>query len=206
MRFHSAAIRGAVVVAEIGHFALILTLTLALAQSIVPLIGTHLGDLKLMRFGSSAAIGQMVFLTVAFAALIACYVMSDFSVLNVAENSNSAMPLIYKVTATWGNHEGSMLLWVSDPGAVRRRRRDLRRQSAGAPQGPRARRAGHARAPAFWPSSSSPPTRSSASIRPCPTARISIRCCRTSGSPCIRRSSISAMSASRWPSPSRSPR
>ncbi len=99
-------------VAEIGHFALILTLTLALAQSTVPLMGTRLGDLKLMRFGSSAAIGQMVFLTVAFAALIASYVMSDFSVLNVAENSNSAMPLIYKVSATWGNHEGSMLLWV----------------------------------------------------------------------------------------------
>ena len=100
------------VVAETGHFALILTLTLALAQSIVPLIGTRLGDLKLMRFGSSAAIGQTVFLTAAFAALIASYVMSDFSVLNVAENSNSAMPLIYKVTASWGNHEGSMLLWV----------------------------------------------------------------------------------------------
>ena len=99
-------------VAEIGQFALILTLTLALAQSIVPLIGTRLGDLTLMRFGSSAAIGQMVFLSVSFAALVAAYVMSDFSVLNVAENSNSAMPLIYKVTATWGNHEGSMLLWV----------------------------------------------------------------------------------------------
>ena len=99
-------------VAETGHFTLILALTLALAQSIVPLIGTRLGDLKLMRFGSSAAIGQMVFLTAAFAALIASYAMSDFSVLNVAENSNSAMPLIYKVTAAWGNHEGSMLLWV----------------------------------------------------------------------------------------------
>jgi len=64
------------VVAEIGHFALILTLILALAQSIVPLIGTHLGDEKLMRFASSAAIGQMVFLTFAFGALTACYVMS----------------------------------------------------------------------------------------------------------------------------------
>jgi len=100
------------VVAEVGHFALILTLTLALAQSILPIAGAHLGDLKLMRFGSSAAVGQAVFLTVAFAALIACYVTSDFSVRNVVENSNSAMPLIYKVTATWGNHEGSMLLWV----------------------------------------------------------------------------------------------
>ena len=74
--------------------------------------GARLGDAKLMRFGSSAAIGQMVFLIVAFAALIASYVNSDFSLLNVAENSNSTMPLIYKVTATWGNHEGSMLLWV----------------------------------------------------------------------------------------------
>ncbi|MBC8050531.1 MAG: heme lyase CcmF/NrfE family subunit [Chitinophagales bacterium] len=99
-------------VAEIGQFALILALSLALAQSIVPLIGTHLGDLKLMNFGSSAAIGQMLFLIAAFAALTASYVTSDFSVLNVAENSNSAMPMIYKVTATWGNHEGSMLLWV----------------------------------------------------------------------------------------------
>ncbi len=99
-------------VAEIGQFALVLTLTLAIAQSVVPLIGTHLGDLKLMRFGASAAIGQAVFLTVSFAALISCYVTSDFSVVNVVENSNSAMPMIYKVTATWGNHEGSMLLWV----------------------------------------------------------------------------------------------
>ena len=99
-------------VAETGHFALILTFTLALAQSAIPMIGAHLGDSKFMRFGSSAAIGQMLFLAVAFAALTASYVASDFSILNVAENSNSAMPLIYKVTATWGNHEGSMLLWV----------------------------------------------------------------------------------------------
>jgi cytochrome c-type biogenesis protein CcmF len=99
-------------IAETGHFALILTFTLALAQAVVPMAGARLGDARLMRFGSAAATGQMIFLTVAFAALIASYVSSDFSLLNVAENSNSAMPLIYKVTATWGNHEGSMLLWV----------------------------------------------------------------------------------------------
>jgi cytochrome c-type biogenesis protein CcmF len=99
-------------IAETGHFALILTFTLALAQAVVPMAGAQLGDARLMRFGSAAATGQMVFLIVAFAALIASYVNSDFSLLNVAENSNSAMPLIYKVTATWGNHEGSMLLWV----------------------------------------------------------------------------------------------
>jgi cytochrome c-type biogenesis protein CcmF len=99
-------------IAETGHFALILTFTLALAQALVPMAGAQLGDTRLMRFGSAAATGQMIFLTIAFAALIASYVNSDFSLLNVAENSNSAMPLIYKVTATWGNHEGSMLLWV----------------------------------------------------------------------------------------------
>ena len=99
-------------IAETGHFALILTFTLALAQAVVPMAGAQLGDARLMRFGSAAATGQMIFLIVAFAALIASYVNSDFSLLNVAENSNSAMPLIYKVTATWGNHEGSMLLWV----------------------------------------------------------------------------------------------
>jgi cytochrome c-type biogenesis protein CcmF len=99
-------------IAETGHFALILTFTLALAQAVVPMAGARLGDARLMRFGSAAATGQMIFLTVAFAALIASYVSSDFSLLNVAENSNSAMPLIYKVSASWGNHEGSMLLWV----------------------------------------------------------------------------------------------
>ena len=83
-------------VAEIGHFALILALTLALAQSIVPMIGAHAGDHKLMRFGSSAAIGQMVFLAVAFGALMASYVMSDFSVLNVFASSTASF------TATLG--------------------------------------------------------------------------------------------------------
>lgn len=100
-------------IAETGHLALILTFALALAQAIVPMAGAQLGDARLMRFGSSAAIGQMVFLIIAFAALIASYVNSDFSLLNVAENSNSSMPLIYRVTASWGNHEGSMVLWVS---------------------------------------------------------------------------------------------
>ena len=98
--------------AEFGHFALILAFTLSLAQSSVPLFGAYRGDRRLMEFGSSAAIGQMLFIAIAFAALTHAYVTSDFSLLNVTQNSNTAMPLIYRITATWGNHEGSMLLWV----------------------------------------------------------------------------------------------
>ena len=85
---------------------------LALAQCFVPMIGAASGDTKFMRFGSSAAIGQVVFIAISFAALTYSYVTSDFSLLNVAQNSNSAMPMLFKVTAVWGNHEGSMLLWV----------------------------------------------------------------------------------------------
>src|SRR5947208_9572229 len=65
-----------------------------------------------MGVGSPTAIAQFAFVAIAFAALIACYVRSDFSVINVFENSHSAKPLIYKITGVWGNHEGSMLLWV----------------------------------------------------------------------------------------------
>jgi cytochrome c-type biogenesis protein CcmF len=76
------------------------------------MFGAYRRDMKLMNFGSAAAIGQTLFIVVAFAALTYAYVTSDFSLLNVTQNSNSAMPLIYRVTAVWGNHEGSMLLWV----------------------------------------------------------------------------------------------
>ncbi|MBX2805923.1 MAG: heme lyase CcmF/NrfE family subunit [Hyphomicrobiales bacterium] len=98
--------------AEFGHFALILAFTLSLAQSSVPLFGAYYRDRKLMEFGTTAAIGQLVFIAISFAVLTYAYVNSDFSLQNVTENSNSAMPLIYRFTATWGNHEGSMLLWV----------------------------------------------------------------------------------------------
>ena len=98
--------------AEIGLFALILAFMLALAQSGTGMIGARYGDTKLMRCGSAAAIGQLVFIVLAFGALTSAFVNSDFSVLNVVENSNSLMPMIYKVTAVWGNHEGSMVLWV----------------------------------------------------------------------------------------------
>src|SRR5215212_3101526 len=99
-------------IAEFGHYALVLALGLALIQSVVPMIGARLRDDTLMGVAGPAALAQFVFVAAAFAALTACYVGSDFSVLNVFENSHSAMPLIYKFTSVWGNHEGSMLLWV----------------------------------------------------------------------------------------------
>lgn len=99
-------------IAELGHFALILALALALAQSTIPFVGALRGDARLMAVAGPAAVTQFLLIGIAFAALINAYVLSDFSVLNVAENSHSAKPLLYKVTGVWGNHEGSMLLWV----------------------------------------------------------------------------------------------
>ena len=99
-------------IAEIGHYALVLALALALIQSVAPLVGARRGDGALMALGSSTALMQFAFVAASFAALVACYVTSDFSVATVYENSHSQMPLLYKFTSTWGNHEGSMLLWV----------------------------------------------------------------------------------------------
>ena len=99
-------------IAEIGHYALVLALGLALIQSVVPMVGARLRDDTLMGVAGPTAIAQFAFVATAFAALTAAYVTSDFSVANVFENSHSAMPLIYKFTSVWGNHEGSMLLWV----------------------------------------------------------------------------------------------
>ena len=97
---------------ELGHYALVLALALGLIQSIVPVIGARNGDGALMQLASSTALAQFGFVALSFGALVICYVTSDFSVLTVAENSNSQMPLIYKISSVWGNHEGSMLLWV----------------------------------------------------------------------------------------------
>ena len=97
---------------ELGHYALVLALGLALVQAVVPIWGSRAGDTALMGVAVPTALAQFAFVALAFAALVTSYVTSDFSVLNVAENSHSAMPLIYKITSAWGNHEGSMLLWV----------------------------------------------------------------------------------------------
>jgi cytochrome c-type biogenesis protein CcmF len=97
---------------EIGHYALILALAVAVVQAWLPLAGAARNDLALMDIGRSAALAQFGFIALAFACLMQSYVVSDFSVATVAENSNSAMPLLYKIAGTWGNHEGSMVLWV----------------------------------------------------------------------------------------------
>jgi cytochrome c-type biogenesis protein CcmF len=101
------------VIAESGHYALVLAFGLALIQSTVPILGAHWRDFSLMNVARSTAVAQLIFVAASFAALIALHVSSDFSVINVVENSHSMKPLIYKITGVWGNHEGSMLLWVS---------------------------------------------------------------------------------------------
>jgi len=103
---------GTLSVAEIGHYAMILALALMLVQSVVPLLGIRWGDQRLVAVSGTTPIIGFLFVAIAFVALVAAYVTSDFSVKNVWENSHSAQPLIYKISGVWGNHEGSMLLWV----------------------------------------------------------------------------------------------
>jgi cytochrome c-type biogenesis protein CcmF len=100
-------------IAEAGLYALVLALGLALIQATVPILGARLRDPALMNVGRSTALAQLVFALVSFAALVWLHVSSDFSIVNVFENSHSQKPLLYKITGVWGNHEGSMLLWVS---------------------------------------------------------------------------------------------
>jgi len=99
-------------IAELGHFALTLGFAVALFQVVVPLVGAGRGWSDWMRAAVPAALMQFLLTGFAFAALMHAFVTSDFSVRIVAENSNSQMPMLYRFTATWGNHEGSMLLWV----------------------------------------------------------------------------------------------
>lgn len=113
---------------ELGHYALVLALALGLIQSVVPVIGARRYDAVLMRLANSTALMQFAFVALSFLALIICYVTSDFSVATVYENSHSMMPLVYRVTSVWGNHEGSMLLWVFDSVALRGFGCRLRRQ------------------------------------------------------------------------------
>ncbi|MFZ5609247.1 MAG: heme lyase CcmF/NrfE family subunit [Pseudomonadota bacterium] len=99
-------------IAELGHFALILALIVALVQAIVPLWGAKVGHAPLMAVARSTAVAQFALLVLAFLALMHGFVTSDFSLAVVAQNSHSAKPLLYKISGVWGNHEGSMLLWV----------------------------------------------------------------------------------------------
>ncbi|HRJ68532.1 MAG TPA: heme lyase CcmF/NrfE family subunit [Beijerinckiaceae bacterium] len=99
-------------IAELGHFALVLALACSAIGTVLPLWGAVREDRALMATARPAALAQFVLLALAFAALTAVYVQSDFSVLNVYENSHTDQPLIYRFSGVWGNHEGSILLWV----------------------------------------------------------------------------------------------
>jgi cytochrome c-type biogenesis protein CcmF len=99
-------------IVELGHFAVVLALAVALMQMTLPLWGARIGDRRLMGVAEPAALAQLVLLAFAFLTLVNAYVTSDFSVETVWANSHSTKPLIYKIAGVWGNHEGSMLLWV----------------------------------------------------------------------------------------------
>ncbi len=97
---------------ELGQLALCLALALSFVQAFAGFNGASRGSARIMAMGRGAALGSFVFIGLAFATLMYAYVISDFSVWAVAENSHTAKPLIYKISGVWGNHEGSMLLWL----------------------------------------------------------------------------------------------
>src|SRR6266852_2441049 len=97
---------------EIGQFALILALTLALTQAILPLVGAARGIPSFVAVARPAAQSQFILVAIAFSCLAYSFITNDFSVLNVATNSNSQLPLHYRLAATWGSHEGSLLMWT----------------------------------------------------------------------------------------------
>ncbi|WP_170363531.1 heme lyase CcmF/NrfE family subunit [Ruegeria arenilitoris] len=99
-------------ITELGHFALILAFMVAIVQTVVPLIGAAKRWPSWMLFSEPAAIAQCLLTGFAFAALVWAFATSDFSLRIVVENSHSLKPMLYKISGTWGNHEGSMLLWV----------------------------------------------------------------------------------------------
>jgi len=100
------------VIPELGHFALILALALAVCQGVLPLFGAQRNDAKLMSVARPAAIGQFLFVVFSFGCLTWSFLQSDFSVEYVANHSQLALPTIYKISAVWGAHEGSLLLWI----------------------------------------------------------------------------------------------
>ena len=99
-------------IVELGHFALTMGFVVAWVQMLIPMIGTIRGNQAWMAVARPAAILQFLLILGAFLSLTYAYLVSDFSVANVIANSHSAKPLIYKISGVWGNHEGSMILWV----------------------------------------------------------------------------------------------
>ena len=191
--------------AEAGSFALIIALLIALVQSVVPLLALRRREPAIAAFVRHAAMGQFVFIALAFACLTAAFVKSDFSVQVVAANSHTLKPLLYKVSGVWGNHEGSMLLWVlilalfgAAVAVFGNNLPDRLQTNVLGVHGMIG--LGFL---AFIVATSNPFVAACRSRRP--TATVSIRSCRTPDSRSTRPFSISAMSASRWPSRSRSP-
>ncbi|WCL54460.1 heme lyase CcmF/NrfE family subunit [Gimibacter soli] len=99
-------------IAEAGHFALVIATILALMAGIVPPVGLKRRDMSLIALADRFAVAQFLMVAIAFAALMHGFIVSDFSLKVVAANSHTAKPMLYKVAGTWGNHEGSLLLWV----------------------------------------------------------------------------------------------
>ena len=99
-------------IVELGHVALIIALCIAVIQTVFPIVGAARLDPAWMALARPAARAQLLFLVVAFCSLIYAFVNNDFSVVYVAANSNSALPVAYQISAVWGAHEGSLLLWV----------------------------------------------------------------------------------------------
>ena len=98
-------------IVEVGHFALAVAFAVALAQGVLPLVGAQRGDAVLMRFARPAATLQFLLVAIAYAALTYAFINHDYSVLYVANNANSELPLGYRIAAVWGAHEGSLVLW-----------------------------------------------------------------------------------------------
>ena len=99
-------------IAELGHFALVLALVIALLQVTLPLYGVYANIPALQRFARSSALMQAFCLLLSFAGLIVAFLQNDFTLDYVSRQSNTLLPYYYKISAVWGGHEGSLLLWV----------------------------------------------------------------------------------------------
>ena len=99
-------------ITELGHFALIMAFVMSVAVSVLPFIGLRRGTSPFAALAAPATLAMMMAVCAAFAALLHAFITSDFSVALVAGHSHSTKPLIYKSSGTWGNHEGSLLLWI----------------------------------------------------------------------------------------------
>ena len=97
---------------ELGHYALVLALAVSILLSVVPAYGARRGDAQLMATGTSGTYALFGLILLSFLVLTHAHLTSDFSVMNVWQNSHSLVPLVFKISGVWGNHEGSMMLWL----------------------------------------------------------------------------------------------